>query len=995
MGLIVKRRVTLDLSRRGHQVTVPFSVGDRVAHEVIFTLRDGSELIELPPGVTAAITIKNGYKYTDNGTDNGTGCVDACVIDHVNNTITYTPTVEALSIEGNIECTLHVFDADGAVIGAPTFIFAVSEGDNANTEREVKEALEKSTGWDIIAETVSKATAAAKSAKDAEDYANRAKTALGNATLKASEAEASAAAALAHQRTANINATNAEKSAGEAAKSAGKAAEQAAAQVLEKTNENAGRAEAAANRAKETEEHCDEVLLGVSEMRDGISVSLQEAQNYAGSANDAYLFAQQEANRATEYITSRIVNDTGYDDEKVMSQKASTYAFVGRSEVNSYIIEEIAKIVADAPTDFDTLKEIADYIASDKTNAAEINSKLSKHEKEILDNKTAIENLPELVQETGDRTDAVMSQKAVTDALSFHYAEYNVPVVYFYGDVAAMTKDTAVTLNYNYGDRSGTCTLKWQGSSSIAYPKKNYTVKFDNAFEAVSGWGVQKKYCLKADWVDFSHCRNVVSAKLWGDVVRSRAASDLVTRLSALPNCGAIDGFPCFVVINDEWQGIFNFNIPKDDWMMGMGSGTKEAILCCEGTSESDASAFKAEATLGVEFELEYSSDGWAESDIQNSLNTLIRAVMNSDGTDIDTTIAQYLDIDSAIDYMLFSQLLGHNDGNYKNYILATYDGTKWFLSAYDMDNVFGFHFPGRNVDSASIGMLWCLNNKLFDLLYKHKFEALRDRLNELLTKKHTVQGVGNFYDGVMSLAQVTEKLTDYGLQIPLPAYVADAEKWNTIPSTYLNNVPQAVSWYGQRVDVLTKQYKEPEVYRGTKGIRYSTLYATCYGTGGSYVDTDIILPSEPSVYAIAGDAGSFMNNTFIESVVVPNNYKIISSSAFNGCSSLRKIELPDTITALGWGCFQGCTSLKGVRLPNNLTSVDQNIFRNCTKLSRVHLSRIPKITNNFFESCTALTDIYYDGTMAEWNALPKGSGWNTNTGNYTIHCTDGDVAKA
>lgn len=575
----------------------------------------------------------------------------------------------------------------------------------------------------------------------------------------------------------------------------------------------------------------------------------------------------------------------------------------------------------------------------------------------------------------------------------FPFQDYNVPTVYLDGDITGMSKDDAVTLDYRYGDRSGTCTLKWQGSSSIAYPKKNYTVKFDNAFEAVSGWGVQKKYVLKADWVDFSHCRNVVSAKLWGDVVRSRATSDLVTRLSALPNCGAIDGFPCFVVINGEWQGIFNFNIPKDGWMMGMGSGTKEAILCCEGTGESDASAFKAEATLGVEFELEYSSDGWAESDIQNSLNTLIRAVMNSDGTDIDTTIAQYLDIDSAIDYMLFSQLLGHHDGNYKNYILATYDGTKWFLSAYDMDNVFGFHFPGSNVDSASLGTLWCLGNKLFDLLYNHKFEALHSRLNELLTKKHTVQGVGNFYDGVMSLAQVTEKLTDYGLRIPLPAYVADAEKWNVIPSTYLNNVPQAVSWYGQRVDVLTKQYKEPEVYRGTKGIRYSTLYATCYGTGGSYVDIDIILPSEPTVYAIAGNA--FTNNTFIESVVVPNNYKTIGSSAFSGCTSLRKIDLPDTITTLGWGVFQGCSSLKGVRLPNSLTAIDNNIFRNCTSLSRVHLSKIPKLTNNFFESCTALTDIYYDGTMTEWNALPKGSGWNTNTGTYTIHCTDGDVAKA
>lgn len=42
--------------------------------------------------------------------------------------------------------------------------------------------------------------------------------------------------------------------------------------------------------------------------------------------------------------------------------------------------EEVAKVVNSAPEDFDTLKEIADYIASDKTNAANINNKLAAHD---------------------------------------------------------------------------------------------------------------------------------------------------------------------------------------------------------------------------------------------------------------------------------------------------------------------------------------------------------------------------------------------------------------------------------------------------------------------------------------------------------------------------------------------------------------------------------------------------------------------------------------
>lgn len=47
--------------------------------------------------------------------------------------------------------------------------------------------------------------------------------------------------------------------------------------------------------------------------------------------------------------------------------------------VKNTVTTEVAKVVADAPEDFDTLKEIADYIAADKTNAANIESTLSSH----------------------------------------------------------------------------------------------------------------------------------------------------------------------------------------------------------------------------------------------------------------------------------------------------------------------------------------------------------------------------------------------------------------------------------------------------------------------------------------------------------------------------------------------------------------------------------------------------------------------------------------
>lgn len=49
----------------------------------------------------------------------------------------------------------------------------------------------------------------------------------------------------------------------------------------------------------------------------------------------------------------------------------------GAGSVSKQVADAIAGVVNSAPEDFDTLKEIADYIASDKTNATQINNDLS------------------------------------------------------------------------------------------------------------------------------------------------------------------------------------------------------------------------------------------------------------------------------------------------------------------------------------------------------------------------------------------------------------------------------------------------------------------------------------------------------------------------------------------------------------------------------------------------------------------------------------------
>ena len=67
-------------------------------------------------------------------------------------------------------------------------------------------------------------------------------------------------------------------------------------------------------------------------------------------------------------------------------------AFVTENEVDEKVATEIAKVVADAPEDFDTLKEMADYIASDKTKAVEIENAISN----LSTNKADKTEIPDL-----------------------------------------------------------------------------------------------------------------------------------------------------------------------------------------------------------------------------------------------------------------------------------------------------------------------------------------------------------------------------------------------------------------------------------------------------------------------------------------------------------------------------------------------------------------------------------------------------------------------
>ena len=186
MSLCIKHRVVLDLAHNGHQVTIPFTKGDLVAHEIIFSFRLGSSPVELPPGTLAAIFIHNGA--------NGSGVADNCIVSHVDGTVSYIPTEDALSVAGNISCDMRIIGEGGASIGTPKFIFAVQDTGMDDTEEEIDEALKANGAWGIIQSVVTDAESAAASAeaaaKSAEESASSASASSESAHSSAQSAKA-------------------------------------------------------------------------------------------------------------------------------------------------------------------------------------------------------------------------------------------------------------------------------------------------------------------------------------------------------------------------------------------------------------------------------------------------------------------------------------------------------------------------------------------------------------------------------------------------------------------------------------------------------------------------------------------------------------------------------------------------------------------------------------------------------------------------------------
>lgn len=125
----------------------------------------------------------------------------------------------------------------------------------------------------------------------------------------------------------------------------------------------------------------------------------------------------------------------------------------------------------------------------------------------------------------------------------------------------------------------------------------------------------------------------------------------------------------------------------------------------------------------------------------------------------------------------------------------------------------------------------------------------------------------------------------------------------------------------------------------------------------------------------------------------LPSGISYIGSAVFNGCSGLTgTISIPKNVQYIGDWAFRDCIGFTGkLVVPSNVIVIDEYAFAGCAGIEQAEIpADLQLIGEGAFEDCASLADVYYAGSLTQWNQISIGAN-NAPLLNATLHCTDSD----
>ena len=379
--------------------------------------------------------------------------------------------------------------------------------------------------------------------------------------------------------------------------------------------------------------------------------------------------------------------------------------------------------------------------------------------------------------------------------------EAGMPIVSLDGPVSGMTSENRVPLGISYegleGSFDASCFARIENRFSPSFPRKDYaieledgdgepyTVTLDGKLGEVGG------FSLIANYIDSSSLRNVLSAKLYGEIAKTRDKDD---KMSRLVNCGATDGYPVLVYLNGEFLGLYTLNVTEDESGLGMTGDPGEAILFANGYT--DQSILRAPLSDNYEhegIELIYTSGGDKGAAI-DSFNRMINFINADAGFAFKQGAGGHVDVERAIDGMLFTYLTGAVDNVSKNILWVTYDGEVWIPVPHNLSGTWGLKWDGDEFISPGTVSPGHPYNELWRRFSESYYYEASQRWAELRRGPVTVENIERIareLDGMIS-----DDVRD-----------ADAATRSEHLTTDKNNVEQIISFTRESIAYLDEYY--------------------------------------------------------------------------------------------------------------------------------------------------------------------------------------------
>ena len=194
-------------------------------------------------------------------------------------------------------------------------------------------------------------------------------------------------------------------------------------------------------------------------------------------------------------------------------------------------------------------------------------------------------------------------------------------------------------------------------------------------------------------------------------------------------------------------------------------------------------------------------------------------------------------------------------------------------------------------------------------------------------------------------------------------------------------------------LNVYTPTSGESKLWTTDDGFIFYEDGDTCYLVAYTGTDTEIALPENCNGKNYAIYKYAFFRCSSLTSITIPDSVTSIGEWAFYGCSSLTSVTIGNSVTSIGNIAFAYCSSLTSINFPNSVTSIGDRAFYFCDSLTSITIpNSVKSIGERAFATCDELRNIKFKGTVAEWNAITKGSEWKAHVPASKIICSDGTV---